>query len=93
MNLRTEFSLITAPGSPKRSGTPSRQSSAKSDRTKVEFEPVPLVPEPEMDIVLEEEPGRNVFVGFRLPNQILEATGKYLISCNYLDFQIMCILV
>ena len=63
--------------SPKRSAGPSRQSSAKStDKSKVEFEPVPLIPEPEMDIVLEEDQGKNLFVGFKLPNQIFEATGN-----------------
>ena len=62
--------------SPRRSAGPSRQSSAKStDKSKVEFEQVPLIPEPEMDIVLEEDLGKNVFVGFKLPNQIFEATG------------------
>ena len=67
--------------SPKRSAGPSRQSSAKStDKSKVEFEPVPLIPEPEMDIVLEEDQGKNLFVGFKLPNQIFEATGNPLIS-------------
>ncbi|KAL5264612.1 hypothetical protein ACHWQZ_G005633 [Mnemiopsis leidyi] len=63
--------------SPKRSAGPSRQSSAKStDKSKVEFEQVPLIPEPEMDIVLEEDQGKNLFVGFKLPNQIFEATGS-----------------
>ena len=56
--------------SPKRSS--SRQSSAKSERARVEFEPV--VPEPEMDIVLEEDP-KSLFVGFKLPNQIFQAAG------------------
>ena len=28
-----------------------------------------------MDIVLEDDIGRNMFVGFKLPNQIFEATG------------------
>ena len=58
--------------SPKRSS--SRQSSAKSERTKgVEFEAV--APEPEMDIVLEED-SKTMFVGFKLPNQIFQAAGK-----------------
>lgn len=67
--------------SPKRSAGASRGSSAKSkeDKSKVEFEQVPLVPEPEMDIVMKEDAGKNMFVGFKLPNQIFEATGKYLI--------------
>ncbi|XP_063675523.1 sperm-associated antigen 17-like isoform X5 [Bolinopsis microptera] len=64
--------------SPKRSAGASRGSSAKSkeDKSKVEFEQVPLVPEPEMDIVMKEDAAKNMFVGFKLPNQIFEATGN-----------------
>ena len=42
----------------------------------MEFEAVVLMPEAEMDIIMEGEPGRNMFVGFNLPNKILEASGK-----------------
>ena len=42
----------------------------------MEFEAVVLMPEAEMDIIMEGEPGRNMFVGFNLPNKILEASGE-----------------
>ena len=63
-------------GSPsKKSSGPSRAGSAKSTSSKVDFDAASVAPEPEVDIVLDEEPGSNMFVGFKLCNEILEATG------------------
>ena len=62
-------------GSPAKRSGPSRTGSAKSTGSKVDMDARKSTPEPEVDIILDEDPASNMFVGFKLCNQILEATG------------------